>query len=177
MTDRNSPAAGLGGRTVPLRALAVFHGEGAGFWPRLLGRPGFRHCFAALNDGRAWIVVDPCGDGTRIHADIAATADLAAHYRGLGHAVMETAVPDSRRRYRLPWAFTCVEAVKRILRVHGWWLWTPYQLYRRLEKESHGKHLQSAQAESAAATATAAGPGRSGHRGRAPARARGGAAP
>ena len=133
MTEHDPPAAVRGVGAAPMRALAVFHDEGAGFWPRVFGRPGFRHCFAALNDGRAWIVIDPCSDGTRIHAEICAETDLAAHYRGLGYAVVETAVADSRRRYGLPWAFTCVEAVKRTLRVHDWWLWTPYQLYRRLE--------------------------------------------
>ncbi|MEO3429725.1 hypothetical protein AAFN88_12745 [Pelagibius sp. CAU 1746] len=120
----------------PPHALAVFHDRGGGFWPRVFGRPGFRHCFVAVNDGRAWIVIDPCSDGTRISADVAAAVDLAAHYRGLGCTVVETAVAQSRRRYGLPWAFTCVEAVKRILHVHGWWLWTPYQLYRCLESRN-----------------------------------------
>jgi hypothetical protein len=133
MTDDAS-----GGDAVPLRALAVFHDKGAGFWSWLLGRPGFRHCFVALNDGRAWIVVDPCRDGLRIDAAVAAEVDLAAHYRNLGLTVAETAVRGRRRSYRLPWAFTCVEAVKRTLGVHGWWLWTPYQLYRQLEKDTMG---------------------------------------
>src|SRR3546814_8743523 len=35
-------------------------------------------------------------------------------------------------------AFTCVEAVKRVLGVHGWLIWTPYQLYLRLEKDEMG---------------------------------------
>jgi len=156
MTDRDSPAAKRGGGDAPLRALAVFHGEGAGFWPRVFGRPGFRHCFVALKDGRAWIVVDPCSDGMRIHAEVSAGVDLGAHFRELGYAVVETAVAKSRRRYSLPWAFTCVEAVKRILCVHGWWVWTPYQLYRCLEKENHWKHLQPAQAQSTAAASAAA---------------------
>lgn len=147
--------ADAGGGVVPLRALAVFHDQGGGFWPRVFGRPGFRHCFVALNDGRAWIVADPCSDGTRLHADTAAEVDLAAYYRRLGCTVIEATVAQGRRRYGLPWAFTCVEAVKRILRVHGWWLWTPYQLYRCLERE-YGKHLQSPEAESAAAAATSA---------------------
>jgi hypothetical protein len=137
MTDRDSSGS-AGAGAIPLRALAVFHGRGAGFWPRLFGRPGFRHCFVALNDGRAWIVVDPCGDGLRIDAEVAAAVDLAAHYRALGYAVVDTLVSPSRRAYLLPWAFTCAETVKRILGVHGWWLWTPYQLYRRLEKEPMG---------------------------------------
>jgi len=125
-------------KAAPLRALAVFHDRGSGFWPRLFGRPGFHHCFVALNDGRAWIVIDPCSDGLRIVADVAAQMDLGTHYRNLGFTVAETAVSRRRRSYRVPWAFTCVEAVKRILCIHGWWLWTPYQLYRQLENEPMG---------------------------------------
>jgi len=171
MTDQASPSVEHEARSARPHAIAVFHDQGAGFWPRLFGRPGFRHCFVALNDGRAWIVVDPCGDGMCVHADVSAETDLGAHYRDLGYAVIETAVSNSRRRYGLPWAFTCVEAVKRVLGVHGWSLWTPYQLYRRLEKENHGKHLQPAQAESPDAASAAAHSGRSGHRGSAQARA------
>ena len=122
----------------PRRALVVFHGEGCGFWPWLCGRPGFRHCFVALDDGRAWIEVDPRGDGTRVDADVPAACDLASHYRTLGYAVIETALRFRRRRYRAPGAFTCVEAVKRVLGIHGWLIWTPYQLYRQLEKDEMG---------------------------------------
>src|SRR3546814_4789581 len=111
--------------TVPRRALVVFHGEGCGFWPWLCGRPGFRHCFVALDDGRAWIEVDARGDGLWIAAELAAGCDLASHYRAPGYVVVETGVRAERRRHRKPWAFTCVEAVKRVLGVHGWLIWTP----------------------------------------------------
>jgi hypothetical protein len=123
---------------LPRRALIVFHGEGCGFWPWLCGRPGFRHCFVALQDGRAWIELDARGDGMHIAAEVPAGHDLAGHYRGLGYVAIETIVRNERRRYRAPWAFTCVEAAKRVLGVHGWLIWTPYQLYRRLEKDEMG---------------------------------------
>jgi len=148
-----------------MQALAIFHGEGAGFWPRVLGRPGFRHCFVALNDGRAWIVLDPRGDGLRVSAEVAAAADLAGHYRALGYAVVATRPATAAQRYRLPWAFTCVETVKRVLGLHGWWVWTPWQLYRRLERDNNGKHLLAAETEGPAATAAAAETGRQGGRG------------
>ncbi|MGF1629624.1 MAG: hypothetical protein ACFCUT_09150 [Kiloniellaceae bacterium] len=122
----------------PRRAIVVFHGESCGFWPWLCGRPGFRHCFVALDDGRAWIEVDPRGDGIGVAAEVPAAVDLASHYRALGYAVIETALRRRRRRYRVAWAFTCVEAVKRVLGVHGWLIWTPYQLYRQLEKDEMG---------------------------------------
>ena len=126
------------GAAVSRRALVVFHGEGCGFWPWLCGRPGFRHCFVAVDDGRAWIAVDARSDGMWIDADVPAGCDLAGHYRALGYTVIETVAQRERRRYCAPWAFTCVEAVKRVLGVHGWLIWTPYQLYRRLEKDEMG---------------------------------------
>lgn len=138
-----------------MRAIVVFHGEGDGFWAWAFGRPGFRHCFVAINDGRAWITIDPCGDGTRVDADLPAGVDLASHCRTLGYGVIETLVRTDRRHYRAPWAFTCVEAVKRILGVHGWLIWTPWQLYRHLEARSHGQHLQSAEAQGLAAAGPA----------------------
>ena len=118
-----------------IRALVVFHGAGHGFWPWLCGRLGFRHCFAALNDGRAWIVIDARGDGLHVAADVSAAFDLPGHYRALGFTVIETDLRVSRRRYVLPFAFTCVETAKRALGLKAWWLWTPYQLYRRLKRD------------------------------------------
>lgn len=138
-----------------MQALVIFQGQGAGFWPWLCGQPGFRHCFVALNDGRAWIELDPRGDGLHVSAEVAAEFDLAAHYRALGYAVIETSVAAARRPYALPWAFTCVETVKRVLGLHGWWLWTPYQLYRRLEEDAHGKPVLATEAQGSAGPAAA----------------------
>lgn len=116
-----------------MRAIVVFHDKGAGFWPRLFGRPGFRHCFVALNDGRAWTVIDPGSRGTRISAAVAGGHDLPGFYRRQGFTVLEAQVSESAGAYPV-WFFTCVEAVKRVLGIRGWWLWTPYQLYRRLSR-------------------------------------------
>ncbi|NIA72526.1 hypothetical protein HBA54_28455 [Pelagibius litoralis] len=120
-----------------MQAIVVFHDKGAGFWPWLFGRRGFRHCFLALNDGRAWMVVDPRSNGTEILAEVAADYDLTAFYRLQGFTVMEAEVRAAAGRFPV-WFFTCVEAVKRALGLRGWWIWTPYQLFRCLEK-AHGK--------------------------------------
>lgn len=152
-----------------MQALVVFHGEGAGFWPRVCGRPGFRHCFVALNNGRAWIELDPRGDGLHVSAEVSAPFDLAGYYRAQGYVVVAASVAVTRRRYALPWAFTCVETVKRVLGLQGWWLWTPWQLYRHLEKHEHGKHLLAAETEGTAAASAAAEIRRQGSRGGAPA--------
>lgn len=143
-----------------MQALVIFHGQGDGFWPRVCGRPGFRHCFVALNDGRAWIELDPRGDGLRVSAEVAACFDLAVHYRALGFTVVSACVAGSRRRYALPWVFTCVETVKRVLGLQAWWVWTPHQLFRRLEESHHGKPVLAGETEGAAAATAAAQAGR-----------------
>jgi len=128
-----------------MRAIAVFHDKGAGFWPRLFGRPGFRHCFVALNDGRAWLIADPASRGTEISSEVAADYDLAAFYRDQGFTVLDCATAPQAQPYPV-WFFTCVEAVKRVLGLRGWWIWTPYQLYRHLEK-AHGHHSDARQTQ------------------------------
>ena len=158
-----------------MQAIVVFHDRGAGFWPWLFGRPGFRHCFVALNDGRAWVVLDPCSHGTKVEAEIAADYDLAGFYRDCGFTVLEGRVTRQAKPYPV-WFFTCVEAVKRVLGVRGWWIWTPHQLYRHLET-THGFDLQPAEAEGTTAATAAADTGRSLHRRGAAQGAGGGEAP
>lgn len=118
-----------------MHAIVIFHDKGAGFWPWLFGRPGFRHCLVAVNDDRAWMVIDPRSNTVDIRAEVDADYDLAAFYRLQGFTVVEAQTAGARRRYPV-WFFTCVEAVKRILGLQGWWIWTPYQLYKHLEKRN-----------------------------------------
>lgn len=114
-----------------MAALVVFGGGAALPWQRLL-KPGFRHCFVCLNDGRRWIVVEPLSCFTEVAVlDVPADFDLGRWFAGHGL----TAVPAPVRRVRRPvgWGpFTCVEAVKRVLGLRAPWVFTPWQLYRRL---------------------------------------------
>lgn len=120
------------------KALAVFHGCGAGALARLFGRPGFRHCFAAVADGDYWIEIDGRA-GRPVLAVVAASAfDLARHYREAGCTVVEMAMAanaDGGRHARWPWmAATCVGATKKVLGVGAPWVLTPWQLHRYLAR-------------------------------------------
>lgn len=101
-------------------------------WLRLL-RPGFRHCFAAINDGRHWLVIDPLSSVLELSvAAVGAEVDLAALLTGQGLTVVTAPVRRGLTK-PAPWApFTCVETVKRALGLHHRWVITPWQLYRRL---------------------------------------------
>ncbi len=116
------------------RVWVVFRGEAELWWLRLL-KPGFRHCFALLHDGRHWVIVDPLSPFTDVSVlDLPAAFDLPGWYRGMGMAVAPAPVRRGLTR-PAPWApFTCVEAVKRLLGLHAPAVLTPWQLYRRLAR-------------------------------------------
>lgn len=122
------------GGAVP-RAWVVFTGQADLPWLRVL-RPGFRHCFVLLNDGQGWISVDP----TLAHMDVSAhhhvpaSFDLPQWLRDRGHLAVEAPVFRSFKN-RAPWRFfTCVEAVKRVLGLRARFVFTPWQLFRHIEK-------------------------------------------
>ncbi len=110
------------------RALAVFSGRADLCWLRLL-RPGFRHCFVALEEAGRWITVDPLAGYTDVAVQPVPSAfDLAGFYRERGFTVVET-----RRRRRIRPApllpATCVEVAKRVLGIASWRVMTPGQLH------------------------------------------------
>lgn len=126
-----------GGFEVPTveRALVVFSGRGGLWWLRFL-KPGFRHCFAVLHDGRNWLLYDPMSHVTQLHTlSCGSPARLCQGLLARGYLV----VPVRPRTVALrpaPCApFTCVEAVKRVLGLHARGVVTPWQLFRHLVKE------------------------------------------
>lgn len=134
--------------TLPPSAFVVFCGRADLWWLKFL-RPGFRHCFALLNDGRHWIAVDPLLCFTDVAVlPIPAYADLPAWYSKRGFTVVETKVNRSVRKLQPLGIFTCVEAVKRVLGVFAPTIFTPWQLYRFLTKDRKGQKLPKTQKKS-----------------------------
>ncbi len=114
----------------PMTAVVAFSGRAPLWWLHLL-RPGFRHCFVAVRGTAGWLLLDPLSHRIALGL-LPADTDPAAHYRALGHILLTVPVAVPPRR-PAPFApFTCVEAVKRVLGLHDRFVWTPWQLYRRL---------------------------------------------
>jgi hypothetical protein len=117
------------------RVWVVFTDEARIWWLRWL-RPGFRHCFAILNDSDHWLAVEPlasCMEVTVLPSP--ADFNLPEWLRGQGHRVVEAAL--QRKMYHAaPFAIlNCVEVVKRLLGIRAPWILTPYQLYRHLQQQ------------------------------------------
>ncbi len=129
------------GLAAPLyaRALVVFSGRTGVRWLRWL-KPGYRHCFVAVDDGIEWLTVDPLLHRLEIRASgLPSAFDLAAEYRRLALDVIEVApaaVPLRRAPLGL---FTCVETAKRLLGIRARWVLTPWQLRRWLLAAAAGE--------------------------------------
>lgn len=110
------------------RALVVFSGGAGLLWLRWL-KPGFRHCFVALDDGIEWLTVDPLLHRLEIRASgLPSGFDLAAEYRRMDLEVIEV-VPAPVPVRRAPLGlFTCVETAKRLLGIRARRILTPWQL-------------------------------------------------
>ena len=116
-------------------ALVVFSGTADLRWLALL-RPGFRHCFAAIESGRHWVVYNPLSHWTEIAVLENTRGDaLAAWYRQHGLTVVRWARRPPAPEPAPLGLYTCVEAVKRVLGIHAPWVITPWNLYKFLENE------------------------------------------
>lgn len=115
------------------RILIVFEDRSAKGLMRLL-RPGFRHCFCLVEHDEDWILVDPLKSSVRVeilrHIQLQLLID---HYRSTGRTLLlgeASAAPTSSTPLVRP--MSCVELVKRLVRIRAAAVWTPYQLYARL---------------------------------------------
>ncbi len=115
-----------------LEAWVVFTGETDLPWLKML-KPGFRHCFVLMNDGKHWISLDPLANHTEVIVHhVPHDFDLPAWLKSRGQKVVPANVCRTKQRVAPIGFFTCVEAVKRVLGLHDGLVFTPWQLYRRL---------------------------------------------
>lgn len=121
------------------RALVVFSGQTDLGWLRVL-KPGFRHCFVAVEVGGGWVVVNPLCHVTDLAVVHGVDAEgLADGYRQAGLTVVpvRTRRPSPRSARWRP--FSCVEEVRRILGLEARWVLTPWQLFRHIQDENEKK--------------------------------------
>jgi hypothetical protein len=121
-------------------ALVVFVDHTECHWLRTL-KPGFRHCFVALQHGSAWLICDSLKSHmelTLVHPPEA--FDLAQYYVDQGHRVLlgRTALLVPRTGVSIA-PLTCVTIAKRLLGVRAPRVWTPWQLFCHLANAQPGR--------------------------------------
>ena len=100
-------------------------------------KDGFRHCFVVLHEGDRWISIDPMAHHMVIDVhDMPESFDMPAYLHQQGYQVIEAVLRSPPLR-PAPWMFfTCVEVCKRMLGIHKFAIFTPWQLYRYLKKHN-----------------------------------------
>ena len=118
-------------------AVVVFGDQTDLRWLRFL-KPGFRHCFVLLELDDGWVTVDSLAHWLHIAViPPVPVSEVSEWYRNHGYCVVTTRHGQPARTPVPPSPFTCVEAVKRALGIHECAIWTPYQLWKRLNKNKN----------------------------------------
>ena len=108
--------------------------EGAPHWWDRFLKLKWTHCYALKWDGYNWMKFDP----TLSHFVIDILPDChESPVPSDAHTIVKVVCEASVIRYRTPWLLcpqTCVEAIKGILGIRRFWLFTPWQLYRYLDR-------------------------------------------
>lgn len=114
-------------------AIAVFVDAVEAPWLKFL-RPGFRHVFAAVEEGPSWMICDPLKDRIELRLlQLPPGVDLADVFAAQGHNVLVGRTMGDRPRQKLALApLTCVAVVKRLLGIRAAGILTPRQLYDHL---------------------------------------------
>lgn len=117
----------------PQKAWVVFSGQTDLSWLKIL-KPGYRHCYILINDGDHWISMDPLSGHTEIMVHhIAPDFDLPNWLRERDFKTVPVHL--TPKKIQAPCAlYSCVEAVKRVIGLHDFWIMTPWQLYKKLAK-------------------------------------------
>lgn len=116
------------------RLWLVFGGRADQPWLRVL-KPGFRHCFAAIEEAGGWTVVDPLSGRLLVsRLEVPGGFDLPGFYRRAGLAVIGPFLPGPPRRSLIPWLapFSCVSVCRALLGAGAPFALTPWGLFRRL---------------------------------------------
>lgn len=119
-----------------MRALVVFFDPEGARWEWAL-KVGFRHVFCIVDDGKTWVMVDGRDGRPVVESMGPSSFDMKKFYEDLeGYSVIEIERPD--RPLRSPVVtVNCCGLVKAHLCIRAPLAFSPWQLYRHLERKQH----------------------------------------
>ena len=111
------------------------------FWYLRFLKKGYRHCFVILNDGQNWVSFDPMAHYSEIIVhDVAADFDMPTWLSARGYEVIKSTQGSIPIKSSPPALLSCVESVKRVLGIHKFLIFTPWQLCKYLKRQSAQQH-------------------------------------
>ncbi len=113
------------------------------FYSKFL-RDGFQHVSILHYDGYFWHALEQTWSGISMRLVILVGGiafnqmqDITKYYSAAGFTVQQVAINKTNGELRVPFLLapqTCTEVAKGFLRIRKWWLFTPYSLFKFIEK-------------------------------------------
>jgi len=101
---------------------------------KLLKR-GFRHCYMIMQQDDRWVIVDPRCDKTDIKIlPHPPHFNFPRYFSEQGKTVIRVPNLNTPQKIMSPFPVSCVDAIKRVIGLHKYWVITPHQLYKTIIK-------------------------------------------
>ena len=129
-------------KVMPTKVIIVFSDQ-SDLWFLKYLKNGYRHCFAFIEQSKGWIVYDPLSNQSIIQYLGHLEKDkIMTLYSNAGCEIIETIILTELPEKMAPiLPYTCVEAIKRLLGIHRWFLLTPWQLFCHLKEQNTNKYI------------------------------------
>jgi len=100
-------------------------------------KKGFKHCFIILRTPFGWATIDPLYLNTDInfYDDEDHKTSLPEWFSGQGCVVVHTQTMQPQYKIQMPGIYSCVESAKKIIGLNKFFILTPWQLYKYLNKK------------------------------------------
>lgn len=104
-------------------------------------KPGFRHCYILLQTAQnpdSWLEINPMSNQICVFEHQSRIGiDYISYLQNIEKVTVVSVNFFAAPLKCAPFGvFTCVEFVKRMLGIHKFWLFTPYQLYNKIKNIS-----------------------------------------
>ena len=116
------------------RAVVGFGGKPTLWWMRFL-KKGFYHCIVALGNGKEWTVIDPLLHYTDLF--VLKNTDIKKFFLTHEYRIVELPLKEPKKIQLRVMPYTCVETAKRFLGVEKSLIFTPYSLFKYLNKKKN----------------------------------------
>tara|TARA_Y100001934_G_scaffold217928_1_gene258842 strand:+ start:1086 stop:1481 length:396 start_codon:yes stop_codon:yes gene_type:complete len=124
----------IGNETHPSCAYVVFDGQTELRFLKVL-KSGFRHCFIILEFDNFWCSIDPLSTYCEIQIfEKKHIQDLPLWLKYQGFDLIKAKINRHDFKIRPFDYWSCVNLIKRILGIYKWWIITPWQLKKYLDK-------------------------------------------
>ena len=120
------------------KAVVGFGGRQTLWWMRFL-KKGFYHCIIALGNDDEWVVIDPLLHFTDMI--VLKKTDVKKFFIKNNYRIVEVLLNEPKKIRLRVMPYTCVETVKRFLGVEKACIFTPYSLFKYLNKKNRKKIL------------------------------------